>query len=132
VREEAFSDLLSHYEVKGESFLSQTVTGDEPQTQRQSMEGHHPTSPQKMMFKAIPSVGKVMDIVFWDAEGVVLVDIMPCGQTITQICTFKHLKHCRSVSGDFNPKKNVADDLLQCNAVPNTNLKIWEVITTFE
>ena len=45
------------------------------------MEGHHPTSPQ-MMFKAIPSVGKVKDTVFRDAEGVILLHIMPCGQTI--------------------------------------------------
>jgi len=66
-----------------------------------------------MMFKAIPSVGKVTDIVFWDAEEVILVDIMPCGQTVTQICTFKHLKHCRSISGEFNLTKNVADNLLQ-------------------
>ena len=62
--EEGFSDLLSHYEVQGERVLSQTVTGDEPQTQRQSMEGHHLTCPQKMTFKAISSVGKVMDTVF--------------------------------------------------------------------
>jgi hypothetical protein len=92
VWEEAFSDLLSHYEVQGESFLSQTVTGDEPQTQRQSMEGHHPTSPQKIMFKAIPSVGKVMDTVFWDEEGVILVDIMPCDQTINSDLYIQTLK----------------------------------------
>jgi len=92
VWEEAFSDLLSHYEVQGESFLSQTVTGDEPQTQRQSMEGHHPTSPQKIMFKAIPSVAKVMDTVFWDEEGVILVDIMPCDQTINSDLYIQTLK----------------------------------------
>ena len=82
MREEAFSDLLSNYWVKSESFLSQTVTGDEPLTQRQSMEGHHPTSPPKTMFKTLLSVWKVTDTVFWDAEGLILVDIMPCGQTI--------------------------------------------------
>jgi hypothetical protein len=32
-------------------------------------------------FKATPSAEKVMATVFWDAEGVILVDIIPCGQT---------------------------------------------------
>jgi hypothetical protein len=56
------------------------------------MEGHHSTSPQKMMFKAIPSVGKVKDTVFWDAEGVILVDIIPCGQTINSDLYIQTLK----------------------------------------
>jgi len=116
VWEEGFSNFLFHYKVQGESFLSQTVTGDEPQTQRQSMEGHHPTSPQKMMFKAIPSVRKVMDTVFWDAEGVILVDIMPCGQTINSDLYIQTLKTLWKCFRRVKPQKNVAENLLQYNA----------------
>jgi hypothetical protein len=49
---------------------------------RLSLGGHHPTSPMKMMFKVIPSATEVTDTVIWNAKGVVLVDILPCGQTI--------------------------------------------------
>jgi hypothetical protein len=61
------SDLLSHYEAVGESFLSLIITGDEtwihhfePETKRQSMEWHHPTFPRRKKFKVTPSAGKVM------------------------------------------------------------------------
>jgi hypothetical protein len=33
-------------------------------------------------FKVTPSAGKVVATVFWDAEGVILVDIMPRGQAV--------------------------------------------------
>jgi hypothetical protein len=36
----------------------------------------------KKKFKAIPSAGKTMATVFWDCEGVVLIDVLPRGQTI--------------------------------------------------
>jgi hypothetical protein len=44
---------------------------------RQSVKWHHPTIPQEN-FKFTPSAGKVV----WDAEGVILVYIMPCDETI--------------------------------------------------
>jgi histone-lysine N-methyltransferase SETMAR len=79
VRQEVCSDLLSCHEAHGESFLSQIVTGVEawthhfePETKRQSVEWHHPTSPRRK-FMVIPSPGKVMATIFWDAEGVILV-----------------------------------------------------------
>jgi hypothetical protein len=89
VRKEVCSDLLSHYKTDGKSFLSRIVTGDktwihhlESQTKRQSVEWHYPTSPQNKTFKATPSAGKVTDNAFWDAKGVILVDMTSHGQTI--------------------------------------------------
>jgi hypothetical protein len=71
VRKEVCSDLLSRYEDDGESFLARIVTGDEawinhfePETKRQSMEWHHPTSPWRNKFKVTPSAGKVTATVF--------------------------------------------------------------------
>jgi len=69
--------------------LSRIVTGDEtwahhyePETKRQSMEWHHPQSPRKEKFKTTPSAGKVMITVFWDVDGVILVDMMARGETL--------------------------------------------------
>jgi hypothetical protein len=80
---------LTRLEAEGEIFLSQTVTADEtwvhhfePQTKRQYMEWHNPQAPQKKKFKTFPSGGKVVITVFWDCEGVILVDAMPRGETI--------------------------------------------------
>jgi hypothetical protein len=44
------------------------------------MEWHHKTSPRKKKFKAIPSASKIMATVFWDCEGVILIDVLPGGQ----------------------------------------------------
>jgi hypothetical protein len=48
---------------------------------RQSVKWHHPATPWEN-FKATPSKGKVIANDVWDAEGVILVYIMPCGETI--------------------------------------------------
>jgi histone-lysine N-methyltransferase SETMAR len=83
------SELLARYEAEGDNFLSIIVTGDEtwihhfePETKRQSMEWHHTTSPRKKKFKGIPSARKIMATVFWNCEGVILIDVLPRGQTI--------------------------------------------------
>jgi len=66
---------------------------------KKAMKWHHPTS-RKKKFKDIPSAGKVMTTVFWDAQGVTSVGIMPRGQTNNSnlyIQTFKtSQKHFRS------------------------------------
>jgi hypothetical protein len=65
------SDLLSHYKADDKSCL--VTDGDETRIQQfelwtkiQSMEWHHPTSPQKK-FKAQQE--KAWPPFFWDAEG---------------------------------------------------------------
>jgi len=39
-------------------------------------------SPLKKKFKMLPSAGKVMCTVFWDRNGVILLDFLEPGQTI--------------------------------------------------
>jgi len=63
--------------------LSWSVTGDETwdchyelETKRQSMEWHHPQSPRKKKFKTTPSARKVTFTIFWDIDGVILVDVI--------------------------------------------------------
>jgi len=84
------SELLQRYRHEGDDFLLCIVTGDEswfhhfePETKRQSMEWHHLHSPSKKKAKTVPSAGKVMGTVFWDAEGLILAEFLEPGQTIT-------------------------------------------------
>ena len=84
-----FSDLLSRYEADGESFLLRIVNGDEtwihhfePQIKIQSMEWYHPKSPRKKKFTPLTRKGIATFLGGGDAGEVILVDIMPRGQTI--------------------------------------------------
>lgn len=73
-----------------EKFLSRFVTMDEtwvhhfqPETKEQSKQWKHKTSPTPKKAKATNSAGKVMASVFWDAKGILFVDYLPKGHTIT-------------------------------------------------
>ena len=44
-----------------------------------------PGSPRPKKFKTQPSAGKVMATVFWDAEGVIMLDVLPKRSTITGV-----------------------------------------------
>jgi histone-lysine N-methyltransferase SETMAR len=73
-----------------DKFLKKIVTVDEtwvhhydPESKRQSMEWRHKGSPPPRKFLVTSSVGKIMATVFWDFEGVLLVDYLPRGHTIT-------------------------------------------------
>ena len=80
------------------------MTGDgtrvyhfEPESKRTFMEWRHPTSPRSKKFKSQQSAGKVMEIVFLDSVGMILVDFMSKEATINSdiysyIDTLKKLK----------------------------------------
>ena len=83
-------DLLNQYEAKGDSFQDRIISDDEmwchhyePESKGQSMEWRHVNSPPKKRFKALPSAGKVMCTVIWDRKGVILLDFLEPGQTIS-------------------------------------------------
>jgi hypothetical protein len=56
------------------------------------MEWHHPHSPRKKKFKTIPSARKAMITVFWDTDGVILVDVMARGETINSDACIRTLQ----------------------------------------
>jgi hypothetical protein len=85
--------------LRGRPFCPRIITGDETwaqhyelETKRQSMEWHHPQSPRKKKFKITPSARKVMIAVFWDTDGVILVDVMTRGETINSDIYIKTLQ----------------------------------------
>ena len=81
---------LEYYQADEDRFLSRFITMDEtwihhfdPETKQQSMTWKRPTSPTPKKFKVASSARKVMASVFWDAEGIVMVDYLEKGATIT-------------------------------------------------
>ena len=57
------------------------VTND-PETKQQSVEWRHSGSPPPKKFRVQKSGGKVLASIFWDQDGILLVDYLPNGQTI--------------------------------------------------
>jgi len=71
------------------SYRARLVTMDEtwlyhydPETKQQSMEWRHSGSPHPKKFRVQKSAGKVLASIFWDQDGILLIDYLPKGQTI--------------------------------------------------
>jgi len=54
----------------------------DPETKQQSMEWGHSGSPRSRKFRVQKSSGKVLASIFWDQDGILLIDYLPKGQTI--------------------------------------------------
>ena len=68
---------------------TEVVTQDEtwvhhfdPESKKQSMQWKHPGSPPPKKFKRVSSAGKVMASIFWDNQGVIMVDYLEEGRMI--------------------------------------------------
>ena len=55
----------------------------EPKNKAQSRQSVGPGSPRPNKFKTQPSAGKVMATVFWDAQGLIMLDFLAKKSTIT-------------------------------------------------
>jgi histone-lysine N-methyltransferase SETMAR len=81
-------------------FISTLVTGDEtwcyyydPETKEQSKQWKTKRSPVQVKAKREKSAGKVMATVFWDCEGVLLLEFMPKKSTITGLSYVQTIKN---------------------------------------
>jgi histone-lysine N-methyltransferase SETMAR len=90
VRRNMSRDNLRLFDSDPDDFVERFVTVDEtwahhytPESKQQSMQWKHVGSPTPRKAKAVPSAGKVMVTVFWDAEGILMLDYLRKGQTIT-------------------------------------------------
>ena len=84
------SALLKRFRSKEDEFLSIMVTVDEPwvhyyepENKAQSRQWVGPGTPRPKKFKTQPSAGKVMATVFWDAQGVIMLDFLANKSIIT-------------------------------------------------
>jgi len=53
-----------------------------PETKQQSMEWRHSSSPRPKKFRVQKPAGKILASIFWDQDGILLIDYLPNGQTI--------------------------------------------------
>ena len=88
---------LNLFEEDPANFLKRFVAMDEkwvhhftPKAKQQSKQWKHAGSPPPKEAKTVPSAGKVMASVFWDADGILLIDYLQKGQTISDT-------HCASL-----------------------------------
>ena len=89
-RASAYSALLKRFRSKEDDFRSRLVTVDEPgyiimgQRIKLKVASVGPGSPRPIKFKTQPSAGKVLATVFWDAQGVIMLDFLAKKSTITR------------------------------------------------
>jgi len=81
--------LLEFFRRDPNDFLFRFVTMDEtwlchydPETKQRSMEWRHSGSLRPKKFRVQKSAGKVLASIFWDQDGILLIDYLPKGQTI--------------------------------------------------
>jgi len=95
------------------------------------MEWHHLQSPRKKKFKTTPSTGKVMITVFWDTDGVILVDVKARGEKFNSYADIKTFQKLKQRSRRVRPNRNPEDMLIQHNARPHTSLRTQGAIAKF-
>jgi histone-lysine N-methyltransferase SETMAR len=83
-------DCLDMFKRNPNQFLRRFVTVDEtwihhytPETKVQSAQWVSPGERAPKKAKTVPSAGKVMATVFWDSQGIILIDYLEKGRTIT-------------------------------------------------
>lgn len=79
-----------------------------PEKRKQSMESKHQGSPVTYQFCLQSIAGKIMRAVFWDAEGILMIDYLHRGQTITGA-------YCTSFINKKTLARRVGQDLKCCS-----------------
>jgi len=81
--------ILEFFRCDPNDFLSRLVTMDgtwlyhyDPETKQQSMEWRHSGSPRPKKFRVQKSARKFIASIFWDQDGILLIDCLLNGQTI--------------------------------------------------
>ena len=120
---------MSRYENDPGGFIDRVVTQDEtwvhyfdPKSKMQSMQWKHPSSPPPKEFKRVSSAGKVMASVFWDTQGVIMIDHFEQGRTITgAYYAAESRRLCQEIARKGRGKLTRGILLLQDNAVAHTS-----------
>ncbi len=96
--------LLNRFELDPDNFMQRLITQDEtwvhyytPEPKIKSMQWCNKGSPPPKKFKTVLSAGKVMASVFWDSEGILMIDYLQSGQTISGEYYANELRQLREV-----------------------------------
>ena len=120
--------------------LSLIVTRDEtwvshitPESKQQSLHWMRTGSPKKKKFKQMLSTRKIMCTVFWDRQGVLLVEFMPQGTTINSAVYCEMLKKLRRAIQNKRRGMLSATILLpHDNTQPHSAAQTQDLITSFK
>lgn len=121
-------DHLSNFQ-KNPEFLQRIIAVDEswfhyhePESKAQSSQWKTRDEPPPVKAKVAPSAGKRMAVVFWDNHGILQIDWLPEGDTITSQYYIGCLERLRStVKKERRGKLTRGVLLLQDNARPHTS-----------
>jgi histone-lysine N-methyltransferase SETMAR len=120
--------------------LSHIVTGDEtwvshitPESKQQSLLWKHTGSPKTKKFKQTFSTRKIMCTIFWDRQGVLLVEFLPQGTTINSAVYCETLKKLRrAIQNKRHGMLSATILLLHDNARPHSAAQTQDLITSFK
>jgi len=127
--------LLNAYQNEPD-FLGRLVTGDEtwfhfyePETKQQSSVWKATHEPPPVKAKAVQSAGKRMATVFWDREGILLIEWLPEGRTINAQYYCEILERLREkIKSERRGRITRGTVLQQDNARPHTCNATMDVI----
>ena len=122
-RASEYGTLLKQFRPKEDDFLSRLVTVDEtwvhyyePENKAQSRQSVGPGSLRPKKFKMQPSAGKVMASLFWDAQGIIMLDFLAKKSTITVTYYANLLDQLRTVIREKRPGKLSKGILRECES----------------
>jgi len=105
-------DNLCQYSIDPAKFLHRYVTMDEtwahhfdPETKQQSKQWKNVASPPAVKFRKIASADKVLASVFWDSKGVLMIDYLERGKTVTGVYYAELIQKLLSAIKEKRPGK---------------------------
>ena len=112
-RETTSEQCLTLFKRNPKEFLRRFVTVDEtrihwytPETKEQSKQWTSPGERAPKKAKTVLSAGKVMTTVFWDSQGVIYIDYLEKGKTITGLNYTKLLGRIAEKTAPFGEEKS--------------------------
>ncbi len=109
-------DSLARYNQDPWDFEARVVKGDETwiyywKSESKTRQWKHKTSPTPQKVKSARSAYKVMATFFWNSEGIIMVDYLPHGETITgayYAALLRQLREAIKEKGGEIKKRSVA------------------------
>ena len=101
------------------------------ESKRQSMQWRHSSSPKAKKFKEASSVKKIMATIFWDRKGILLIDFLERGLTITPMLIVKLRKLRRAIQNKRRGMLCGGIVLLHDNARPRTAARTAQLLQHF-
>jgi len=116
---------LEFFQRDRNDFLSRLVIMDETwmyhydlEIQQQSMGWQHSSSPYPRKFQVQKSAGKVLTSIFWDQDGILLIDYLPKGQTINVEYYSSLLVQLKDILKEKRRRKFTKEDLFLHDNAP--------------